>query len=453
MSVPLHPKLKQRKQIKQMKKLFMLMLWFVSTSGFAQQEMTIEQLFQRVRDNNKSMKAQQTAIDAAREEVKVAKSKRLPDINTQLSVSYNGDGFITDRDFTDYKRVDIPSFGNSFSIQASQAIYTGGALSSGIRMAEIGAEKAIIGKEQQAQALCFMALGQYLDLYKIDNQIKVYERNIDLTNKLIAQVSSKYEQGTALKNDITRYELQKEQLKLALQKMRDMRNIINHRLCTTLNFSDETTKIENYNYLTSVEKSLMKDDKNLGDWQTEASTNNLSIQQHNLNEQMAEQQTRMTKSELLPKVAIIATDNFNGPITIEIPAIDKNFNYWYAGIGVSYSLSSLFKSNKAIKKAKMAEVEAKQNREVEADRIENNMQEAYTMYQQSFVELSTQQKSVQLAQQNYDVINNRYLNQLALVTDMVDAENVKLQAELQEVNARINVVYAYYRMKFIANRL
>ncbi len=101
----------------------------------------------------------------------------------------------------------------------------------------------------------------------------------------------------------------------------------------------------------------------------------------------------------------------------------------------------------------MAEVEAKQNREVEADRIENNMQEAYTMYQQSFVELSTQQKSVQLAQQNYDVINNRYLNQLALVTDMVDAENVKLQAELQEVNARINVVYAYYRMKFIANRL
>lgn len=453
MSVPLHPKLKQRKQIKQMKKLFMLMLWFVSTSGFAQQEMTIEQLFQRVRDNNKSMKAQQTAIDAAREEVKVAKSKRLPDINTQLSVSYNGDGFITDRDFTDYKRVDIPSFGNSFSIQASQAIYTGGALSSGIRMAEIGAEKAVIGKEQQAQALCFMALGQYLDLYKIDNQIKVYERNIELTQKLIAQVRSKFEQGTALKNDITRYELQKEQLKLALQKMHDMRNIINHRLCTTLNFSDETTEIENYNYLTSVEKSLMKDDRNLGDWQTEASTNNLSLQQHNLNEQMAEQQTRMAKSELLPKVAITATDNFNGPITIEIPAIDKNFNYWYAGIGVSYSLSSLFKSNKAIKKAKMAEVEAKQNREVEADRIENNMQEAYTMYQQSFVELSTQQKSVQLAQQNYDVINNRYLNQLALVTDMVDAENVKLQAELQEVNARINVVYAYYKMRFIANRL
>ena len=81
------------------------------------------------------------------------------------------------------------------------------------------------------------------------------------------------------------------------------------------------------------------------------------------------------------------------------------------------------------------------------------MQQAYTIHQQAFVELHTLQKSVELASQNYKVMNNRYLNQLALVTDMVDASNLKLNAELQEVNARINVAYTYYNMMYVAGNL
>ena len=61
--------------------------------------------------------------------------------------------------------------------------------------------------------------------------------------------------------------------------------------------------------------------------------------------------------------------------------------------------------------------------------------------------------AVELAQQNYDVMNARYLSQLALVTDMVDASNLKLNAELSEVDARINIVYAYYRMKYVAGEI
>lgn len=60
---------------------------------------------------------------------------------------------------------------------------------------------------------------------------------------------------------------------------------------------------------------------------------------------------------------------------------------------------------------------------------------------------------MELARQNYQVVNNRYLNQLALITDMIDATNMKLDAELGEVDARINIAYAYYKMKYIAGQL
>ena len=88
-----------------------------------------------------------------------------------------------------------------------------------------------------------------------------------------------------------------------------------------------------------------------------------------------------------------------------------------------------------------------------AEQLNNRVQAAYVQYQQTYVELETQKKSVELAQQNYEVMNARYLSQLALVTDMVDASNLKLNAELSEVDARINIVYAYYRMKYVAGEI
>ena len=130
-----------------------------------------------------------------------------------------------------------------------------------------------------------------------------------------------------------------------------------------------------------------------------------------------------------------------------------NLNVWYVGVGVKYSLSSLFKSNKRIKQAAVETRQAKEAHAVQAEQLNNNVQAAYLQYQQTYVELETQRKSVELAQQNYDVMNARYLSQLALVTDMVDASNLKLNAELSEVDARINIVYAYYRMKYVAGEI
>lgn len=170
-------------------------------------------------------------------------------------------------------------------------------------------------------------------------------------------------------------------------------------------------------------------------------------------ERMAQQQEKIARSSMLPKIAIVAQNNFNGPITFELPPIDKNLNVWFVGIGVRYDLSSLFKSNKSVAKARLATQAAKERRAVAAEQLNNSVQAAYVGYLQSYVELETQQKSVQLAQQNYEVVNNRYLNQLALITDMIDASNMKLDAELNEADAYINIAYAYYKMKYIAGQL
>jgi outer membrane protein TolC len=61
--------------------------------------------------------------------------------------------------------------------------------------------------------------------------------------------------------------------------------------------------------------------------------------------------------------------------------------------------------------------------------------------------LETEQKNVELATENYQIVENRYNNQLALLTDMLDASTAKLDAEVRLVNARVNIIYYYYLLK------
>lgn len=391
----------------------------------AQRSMTVDQLFSLIESGSNVLTAQKTGVDVASRAVEEAKSKRLPDINASLTASYNGNVLMTDRDFSNAKGITQPHFGNSFALEAQQVVYAGGAINSGIRLAELQKQRSENAVQITRNQMRFIALGQYLELMKLNNGIKVYDSNITLTAKLIDDIKSRQKQGMALKNDVTRYELQMESLRLA-----------------------DVTIMPDMN-LEAIDDNL--DSEQL--LQTEAANLSPVLQQSAIDVKMAEQQLKLSKSELLPKIAVVAADNFAGPFTYDIPPIDKNFNIWYIGVGVKYSLSSLFKANKTIRRAKEQLRLSNTAHSVAAETVNNSMQQAYTMHKQSFVELRTQQKSVELAQQNYQVVNNRYLNQLALITDMIDASNMKLNAELQEVNARINIAYTYYNVRYAAGNI
>ena len=421
------------------------------------ENMTISQLFQKVEDNSKSLRTSLSGVEAAHLGIESAKSKKLPDLAASPSFSYIGNALITDRDFSNVHGLKSPHFGNNFAFQAQQVVYAGGAINAGIKLAELGKQQAEVGVKLTRQQIRFIALGQYLDLYKIDNRIKVYEKNIELTRQLIDDIKEKQTHGMALKNDITRYELQMESLKLGLTALRNNRSILNHQLCNTLGMNQDSQMNQGNQEIQIIPDATIAD-KTYGKegeayWQTAGTLNSPLLEQSSNAIRIAEQKEKIAKRDLLPKVAFVAADNFDGPILFELPPVDKNLNVWYVGVGVKYSLSSLFKSNKRIKQAAVETRQAKEAHAVQAEQLNNNVQAAYIQYQQTYVELETQRKSVELAQQNYDVMNARYLSQLALVTDMVDASNLKLNAELSEVDARINIVYAYYRMKYVAGEI
>lgn len=408
----------------------------------------IDEMFRLADENSSSIKSYSTGKDAAAMALKSAKAQRLPDINASLSASYLGDGNLWDRDFSNGQTISMPHFGNNFALQASMTVYAGGAINSGIALAELGEQMATLDWQKNRQDIRFLLTGYYLNLFKLNNQAEVLEKNIELTKLVIKNMVARRKQGSALKNDITRYELQLENQKLQLTKVNDAKKIMNHQLVTTLHLPGGTDIVPDTTLLANNVVAGNEDE-----WQQKASTSNLSLQQSGLNVEMSHQKEKLERSELLPKIAIIAEEHLDGPITIEVPVLDNNFNYWFVGVGVKYNISSLFKSNKKVKQARLQTRRAMEEQTLAHEQVENAVQAAYTDYLTSFTELQTKTKKTELANQNYKVTDNRYRNDLALLTDMLNASNTKLDAELGLVNARIDVIYNYYKMKYLTHTL
>ena len=342
-----------------------------------------------------------------------------------------------------------PHWGNSFTAQATQVIYAGGAIRSGIEMAKLGQRIAELDVEKNRQEVRFLLTGHYLDLYQLQNQLQVIAKNIELTEKVIAQMKARRAQGTVLKNDITRYELQRQSLLLAKTQVDDAQKIIRHQIATTIHLPEgEDFQVEELSY---DDAALRHDEEAL--WQQTASDHNIDIRQASLASSLTEQKLRNTRAASLPSVAVVAENNLFGPYTSDLIPKDANVNAWFIGIGVKYNLSSLWKNKHDIRKAQHEHAEARERVLLAREGVENGVQASYTQLLTSSVEVHTQEKQVELADENYSVVRNRYANDLALLTDMLDASNTKLSAEMALVNARIQMLYNYYKLKYLTHTL
>ena len=430
---------------------------------------SLQKLYDLADQQSQQIIVSRTELQAASEAVAAAKSAMLPNVSLGLSGSYTGNAMLMSRGFSTSGTIDVivaglgpqqvpngkqdtPHWGNSFTAQASQVIYAGGGITAGIRMAELGEELARLDVEKQRQEVRFLITGYYLDLYKLQNQQQVIDQNIALTEQVIRTMEARREQGTVLKNDLTRYELQLKSLQLTREKLADAQSIINHQLCTTLHLAEGST-IAVDTLLLSQETTALKTIANLQIWQQTAAENNVGLREASTASQLAEQEVNATRAASRPSLAVVAEDHLVGPYTNDLIPTNANVNVWFVGIGLKYDLGSLWKNKHNIRRARFDHQQALENVQLARESVENGVQANYTNFLTSFKEVETQQKQVELATQNYDVVQNRYQNQLALLTDMLDASNMRLSAEMDLVNARIQLLYNFYKLKYVTSSL
>lgn len=409
---------------------------------------SLEEIFEIAEARSVQLRVSKSAEIEASKDINVARSGRLPDINASLSLSYIGDGFTTKRDLSDYQRAPIPHFGSGLSVNVSQPVYTGGAISAAIDMTELKSTASRFATELQRDNIRFSLTGFYLDIYRFTTLRDVVENNIVQAKKMLDEMNVRYEQGVALQNDITRYELLVSNLELQLVKINNTLEILNNNLVVTAGLPENTVVVPD---TTILARSLPVSGE--ASWQQEAVASSPTLRLAQTDVDISRKAESLVRAEKLPKIGLQAGWTIDGPILVEIPPINRNLSYWYVGVGVSYNISSLFKTNKSMAKSRAATLTAEDRLAAAREGVELAVRADYIKYLEAYEELKTQDKSVELAERNYRTTSTRYSADMALITDLLDAANAKLDAEQKLVNARIDIIYYYYKLLFTTGKI
>ena len=98
-------------------------------------------------------------------------------------------------------------------------------------------------------------------------------------------------------------------------------------------------------------------------------------------------------------------------------------------------------------------IDISKEEELKKQQLQMDIYNAILRHKEALQEEEAWELSVRQAQENYRIMQNRYMNQLAILTDLLDANSVLLNAELQLTSSRTRIIYTYYQLQKACGRL
>jgi outer membrane protein TolC len=285
----------------------------------------------------------------------------------------------------------------------------------------------------------------YLELFKNRNLLNVYDENIRITGELIDEMRARATQGLVLSNDVTRYDLNLSNLNYdRLTVVNTIKNL-NYSLISYLHLNDSITIIPQIDF-----DRINFSASPLSYWMLLSRQESPTLRKFELQQEETAANEKLIKSERLPKIGLNAGASVAAPITTHTPVLDKNLSRWYVGFSLSFTPSAFYKTNHKLQAARLETERLQDAKVAQTEAIDRSLDRAYKSYIEAIEHVATQKKNVELASENYRIVERRYNNDLSLLTDMLDASASKLDAETRLVNAQVDVLYYYFQLKYLS---
>lgn len=403
-------------------------------------QMTANEVAELALQNHQQLKVSAQNIDIAKQNTNVVKLQKLPNIIASTSQFYLGDAVAINKDFSNSTNIPMPHYGSSYGVQATQLIFKGGLVNKSIELANLREQLSELDLEKNKQDVKFLVISNYLDVYKILNQQKVFESNKKLAQERLKNIQKFYQQGMVTRNEVIRGELAIKNLDQGILTLVNNRKILNYNLNIALGLPSDTEilpveSLENKESGIGIEYYL-----NL------AHDNNPLLKSAQTNVNVADKNIEIIKTDKMPTISGFGGYTLQRPITTRNPVLDMYSGGWQTGISLSYNIDNLYKTKETVKLGELQKNQANDAVTLTQQNVDMAVNAAYIKYQESIQQAEILNDAKKLAEENYKITEAKYLNQLAVQAEMIDAQNQKLQSELDYANAEINMLYQYYNL-------
>lgn len=403
-------------------------------------QMTAEEVAQLAVQNHQQLKVSAQNINIARQNTEVVKLQKLPTITASTSQFYLGNAVAIDKDFSNTTTIQMPHYGSSYAVQATQLIFKGGLVNKSIELAGLREQLSELDLEKNRQDVKFLVISNYLDVYKIVNQQEVFRNNKKLAQERLKNIQKFYQQGMVTRNEVIRGELAIKNLDQGILTLVNNRKILNYNLSIALGLPEDTQIVPVEN-LENKEAGIGMDY-----YMTLAHDSNPVMKSAKTNIEVADKNIDIIKTDKMPTIAGFGGYSLQKPITTRNPVLDMYSGGWQTGVSLTYNIDNLYKTKERVKLGELQKNQAYDAMTLTQQNIDMAVNAAYVKYQESIQQADILNEAKKLAEENYKITEAKYLNQLAVQAEMIDAQNQKLQSELDFANAEINVLYQYYNL-------
>ena len=408
--------------------------------------LSVEQLFEQGIAQSLRIGADQLKEEMADLRARTARTLRLPDIEVGLKGGYVGQPVVFEHGISDPTRPDAPDWSQNYAIDFTQPLYRGGKIKYAIRQADLQRNIDDLQTATDQADLKLELLRQYLDLFSLYKQHQVLARNIAESERRLKDIRQMKREGLITNNDVLRSEMQLTDNNLSLLQTENNIRLVSQQLDILLGLDEglllrpDTTLLDKVFVLESYDDYVLQaydadPAMRLLQQQTELARNNI----------------RLTRADNLPNLSLYASNTLARPVSRTLA--DMYNNNWNVGLSLSYSLSSLYQNRHKLREARRNVALQRNAEEQQKQDLRIGIRTAYLKHNEALQRVEALKLSVRQAEENYRIMRNRYLSQLAILTDLLDADNLRLNAELQLTTARTQVIYTYYQLQRAAGRL
>lgn len=403
-------------------------------------KMTANEIADLAVQNHYQLKVSAQNINIARQQTDITRLQKLPSATASTTQFYLGNVSAIDKDFSNSTTIPMPHYGSTYGVQATQLIFKGGLVNKSIELAGLREQLSELDLEKNQQDVKFLVISNYLDVYKIINQQSVFDNNKKLAQQRLKNINDFYKQGMVTRNEVIRGELAIKNLDQGILTLANNRKILNYNLNIALGLPEDTEIIPVEN-LENKESGIGMDY-----YLDLAHTTNPQLKSAQTNIGVADKNIEIIKTDRMPTLSGFGGYSLQRPITNRNPVLDMYASGWQGGISLSYNIDNLYKTKEKIRLGELQKTQANDALILTGQNIDMNVNASYVKYQEAIQQADILNDAKRLAEENYKITEAKYLNQLAVQAEMIDAQNQKLQSELDFANAEINVLYQYYNL-------
>jgi len=420
--------------------MIFLPLLFIVCHAMAQdttKTLTLQEAIDLSIKNSKQLKLSKARIDEAVAATKEATERRLPDVSASASYLQlsrpnvnmkNGGG----NDSGSFSNVNVSQAFYGMA-NVSMPLYAGLKVRHGIESAKYLEQASVLDADNDRQGVILNTIAAYINLYKANAAAKLVEENLIQSRQRDTDFTNLEKNGLLARNDLLKAQLETSNFELSLLDAQNNIKLATVNMNLMLGLPEATQ-------LTLDSGSIHQpaELKTIEEYEQLALQNRNDVKALQYRQKAADAGIKVARGDYYPSIALTG-----GYLAADIPKLLTITNAFNVGVGVKYSLSSLWKTGSKVQQAKAREQQVIANEAILNDEILLSVNKAYQDYLSGLKKIEVYTKALEQATENYRISKNKYNNSLLTLTDLLDADVAQLQAKLNLTFAKADIELAY----------